>query len=233
MAAKEAKRQAETPNVTVLQRRQISLGGGQTLTIEKASGANLPQWPTKPDAPEMTEEQKVALQAEMDAIKTISASVWVYDGRVSRIHWQHNDQTYIAWIPADLNLCRTIRDFSVGEQQYQLSLFLQNEDTKLLEERRKAALREGVDLNLPQIPELPASSSGLTEYFVESDDPTILNNADAFEGIEALLSFMDTNKADLTAALHRQTALSKAQKRYEAVHPDTSERKITFISNEQ
>lgn len=233
MVAKEAKRQAEAPNLIVLHRRQISLGQGQTLTIEKASGSNLPQRADEPDAPALTEEQQLALQAEMEAIKTVSVSVWVYDKHISRMHWQYDGQSYIAWVPADLNICRTIRDFPAGSQQYQLSMFLQNEDTELLEKRWNAARQEGIELDLPEIPDLPVSSNDVTEYFVESDDPAILNNADAFESIEALLTFMDANRANLLAALQRQTALSEARKRYDAAHPEAQERKVTLISNEQ
>ncbi|WP_269537052.1 hypothetical protein [Cerasicoccus fimbriatus] len=231
MAARKAKQEANAPVFRVLERRSIVLPD-RTVTMNRVAPPNASSFTERPQSPEMSPAERQALQEEMATIKTVSLSVWVYDRSVSRLVWHHEGQPYVAWVPADLNPCRTIRDFTVGDQHYQLSMFLQNEDIEALKERQEAARQEGVDYPMPQIPALPESQEGVTEYFVESESPNTPLNAAAFDGIEALLAYMDASHESLVNALQRQEAISEARKRYQAANPPSQNVQINYWNEE-
>ncbi len=215
MEAKEAKRLAETPDFQVLQRRVVELNNGGTLVMDEVAKPQLKKR-EKIEPVQLSSEQIELLgDIEEGKHKFLSLNVWVYDNKVSHIRWSDPDgRQYSAWTEADMNLCRVIRGFSAGDITYTLGALVLNESIENLRERQKLAKREGVDLKIPEIPDLPESSNGVTEYFVETNDPTLLENEEVFSGLDALMVYLDQNKKELQQALHDQRKISEAKKRY-------------------
>lgn len=231
VAAKEAKREAETPNFRVLERRTYQLAD-RTVTLSRVAPPRPTRQTARPQS-EMTPAQRQAIQEEMERMKIISVIATVYDKSITHVRWSDKErQQYSAWIRADFNLFRPIQEFTVGDQTYRLSAIVLNESSNDLEERRKLAQQEGYDIQLPTIPDLPPATDGVTEYYVESDDPAIFEDASAFEGIEAMLFHLDASHADMLTALKDQEALSEARKRYREANPASKDVQINYWINE-
>lgn len=228
VAAKKAEREAKQIDFTVLQRRTIVLPD-RTLTMNRVAPPDLPQRTAQANTPKMTPAQRQALQEEMEQIKLISVVATVYDKSITLVRWNNKEgQQYSAWVRADFNLFRPLQEFTLGDQTYRMSALVLNESSEELEERRKLAREQGYDIQLPVIPNLPEATDGVTEYFVESDDPAISEDDTAFEGIEAMLLHLDASYADLVTALQRQEAITEARKRYKAANPKSPDTKLIY-----
>lgn len=232
MASKEAKREAKKIDFTVLQRRTYDLGD-HTMTIERAAPPNLPKRETA-TAPAPTPAEQLAFQEmirQAQQAKLISLRAVVYDNHgtpITHLRWQYEGQTYEAWSEADFNLFRTLHDFSLDEQQYRLSMFIFNESVEEMEKRRQAARAEGIELNLPNIPVLPVTQEGVSEYFVETDDPKIFSVEDAFTPIDDAHQYLDSHFDELKKKLADQNALNDARKRYLEANPVSKDTTLTY-----
>lgn len=235
MAAKEAKREAETPNFRVLQRRVIDFGD-RKVTIDQVARPNLPPRPPKPEEREPTAAELAAFQKAMREYRQtqwISLSAVVYDNYgtpITHLRWKHEDTMYEAWSEADFNYLRTVREFTGGQdQKYQLSMFIFEESVEDMEKRRKEALAEGIVLNLPVIPELPTVEEGVSEYFVMAEDRSVFDDEAAFIALDELHAFYDANLEDsLKIKLANQEAMHEARKRYDAQNPKSKDRTINY-----
>lgn len=234
MAAKKAERDAKKIDFTVLQRRTYDLGD-HTMTLERAAPPNLPERETKPQPTPPTPAEQQAFQ-EMQQAELIPLRAVVYDNYgtpITHLRWQYDGKTYEAWSEADFNLFRTMHDFSLNRQEYRVSMFIFNESVEEMDKRRQAARAEGIELNLPEIPPLPVTDERLTEYFVESDDPNVFADEDAFIPLDDAHQFYDANLEELKTKLGNQEKLNAARQRYREANPATKDTTLTYWIEEK
>lgn len=229
MAAKKAQREAETPDLNILQRRQVDLGS-HTLKMDNVVPPSL-----EPRAPEATNEELTPeqRQALFDKFKMISATATVFDDSITYLRWQDAEgRQYVGWSNANFNLLRTVQEFKEGDQNYRLAIMILSESSEVLEERRRLAQEEGIDLQLPDIPVLPEREDGVAEYFMEAEDRSIFQNEDAFEGMDALHALYNRNLDRLIIAHENSQKLAAARKRYESENPEPKESRLIHWRNE-
>lgn len=238
MAQKEAQREVKRIDFTVLQRRTYNLGDS-TFTVERAAPPNLPEREAKPEpAPPTTAEQQAfqEMVQQIQQTKLISLRAVVYDNYgtpITHLRWQYEGETYEAWSEADFNLFRTLHDFAPEGEGYRLSMFIFNESVEAMDQRRKAARAEGIELNMPIIPTLPASQEGVTEYFVESDNPDVFKNEAAFTPLDHAHAFYDSHLDELKTKLANQEEVNAARKRYLEQNPPSKDTTLTYWIEEK
>lgn len=229
-AAKEAERQSKRQNFHVLQRRKMDLGD-RSLILERVAKPNLPQRPPKPTPVAQTPAEQAAMLEEYENTVWISLSAVVYDNYgvpITHLRWQYDGNSYEAWSEADFTYFRTVPEFSVEGKQYRIAMTIFNESVEEMDKRKRAALADGMILNLPEIPTLPTTDEMMSEYFVVSDDPSIFENEEAFTPIDDAHQYYDANLDELQVRLANRKALNAAQKRHEATNPKSKDTTLTY-----
>ncbi len=214
--------------------------GDHSMTLEHIAPPNLPRKESSPQKTELTQKEQEALLrqlSEMQEAKIISLIAVVYDfannSPVTHLRWQHEGQLYEAWSEADFRYLRTLPNFSADKSRYRLSLLVFSESIEDMEHQRQAAEAHGVKMRLPEIPNLPTTLSGVSEYFVVSDDPDVFEQEAAFIPLDDIHAYYDGNLEKLKQKLANQEAMNDARARYREAHPQSKDTTLTYWIEEK
>lgn len=139
--------------------------------------------------------------------KVLSLSATVYDREITGIRWRHEGRDYTAWSTIDFNHLRGVRQFETADKVYSLYMGIGEEDGD----------------SAAELPELPATTPGQAEYFLETEDPELLEDDDIFAPLDVLHVFYERNAELLEWEYERRQILNAARKRYREAHPPDPE----------
>ncbi len=173
--------------------------------------------PTVASTVDLAEQERLARLAQTQ----FHYSATVYDRAVTRLRWQHDGQTYVAWSNVDFNYLRGITQLEHGDTLYHMLMGIGNERTP---ERafQESALPMSRVSHSP-VPLLPTFTPGRAEYavFVEEGQPPPLE--EAFTPIDLLHLYYEQNAQALQTEYQQREALNEAQRRYDDTHPKPKE----------
>lgn len=201
-AQAEAEHIANSVAFTVLERREVDMGG-RKLISNRVSDPKLPKLKVKTStaAPADYVIPPEFLEYAAREHVTLMLSATVYNREVTHLKWRHEEIEYEAWSSIDWNFMRGVNN--------------------LKSETKDFMIFQGVgdsyyDVN--ELPALPEFTPNQAEYFVFADSTSEIDDA-AFEAVDILHSYYDANEAELKNRYQRYEALSAAKKRHDAAHP--------------
>jgi hypothetical protein len=144
---------------------------------------------------------------------SLMLSATVYNRAMTRISWHHDSEEFVAFTNADFHYLSGI--YSLETEDNCFMIFMGVGD----------ANAQHNPYHDEVLPSASVFSDESSEYAVIRGD---LEHSKAFDGIEALLDHYDANLPELKIEYQQRRALSAAQKRYDAKHPNEPE---TLILN--
>ncbi len=148
--------------------------------------------------------------------RVFSLSATVYDREITRIRWRHEGREYTAWSTIDFNHLRGVRRFETDDRVYSLNMGIGEESTR--------DGRSSFDL-----PDLSSVTPGQAEYFVETDDPDLLEHDAIFAPLDVLHVYYERNAELLEWDYERREILNAARKRYREAHPPDPEDTVIHL----
>ena len=205
----------------VLQQKTSPLEDGKrTLVLRRVAPPELPEANEETTSSSYSDED-LALMEEYELTpweftylqryegrehRVLSLSATVFNREITRIRWRHEGEEYTAWSTIDFNHLRGVRQFETDDKVYSLNMGIGEESTQ--------DGRSSVDL-----PDLSSVTPGQAEYFVETDDPDLLENDALFAPLDVLHVYYERNAELLAWEYERRKILNAARKRYREAHP--------------
>lgn len=161
-----------------------------------------------PTSPEPASSAKPQTEEELKPYETLMFSATVYDREVTRLSWEHEGESYVAYTNADFNCLQSIMDVNTESDHF--SYFIGIGDASRIQNP------------YPQesIPALSAFVNDRSEYILQQGNP---ENIAATAGLEALLAYYDANLDTLKVDHQRNEALKNARQRYDERNPEEPE----------
>jgi hypothetical protein len=238
MAAKEQQRQArvdELESATVVESFEADLGERKVIfnrVLPSDLSAQTIRHSQKAEAattPVLTEAEMEAWRAQQAAKRdeTLFLSATVFEDGVTELNWTDEGVNYQAYANVDFHYLEGMAEFETVDARFSVIMAVGKDGTGSSTSLSKNFSQ--ADVPTRWHPSLTDFSGQGVEYLVVAESNTVLDNATAFAGIEAMLLYYQEHEAELKVARQRREALREARARYlEANPPQPQDTIINF-----